>query len=133
MPKQAQKAVHADNTKVKAGAKRGKRKPYPNRDERIEMAGQKIERLESLNADRELLLQKTEKKLADRRAALEKSRADLENAIALKERLIAAKDKPARNAAARAAKAAEKAAIDELKAKLEAKGKTLADFINEME
>jgi DNA repair exonuclease SbcCD ATPase subunit len=131
MPRKPKKAVQ-DNVEVVAKEEKQKRKPYPNREERISMAEQRIERLERLNADREALLEKTEQKLADRKAALEKSKAELENAISLKERLIVAKDKPARSTAARAAKTAEKAVIDELKAKLEAKGKTLDDLLKEI-
>ncbi len=129
MARQAKKAVTTDK---KNGMTKAKRKPYPDREERIEMAEQKIARLEKLNADREALLEKTEQKLADRKAALEKSKAELENAISLKERLVTAKDKPARSAASRAEKAAEKAAFDELKAKLEAHGKTLDDLLKEI-
>lgn len=132
MPRQSKKAVQSDKVKVVAKAEKAKRKPYPDREERIAMVEQKIARLENLNADREALLEKTEQKIADRRAALEKSRTELENAISLRDRLIDAKDKPARNVATRAAKAAELLKLDELKAKLGAQGKTLDDLLKEI-
>lgn len=123
---------------------------YPSVDERIVMADQQIERLTKLNAQREVLIAKTESALNERKAAYEKSTAALEKAEAKKARLIALKDKPvkepaeklspeerkARRAAslekARAAKKAEKEKYDAVVAAIQASGKTLDEFIAEM-
>jgi uncharacterized protein (DUF1697 family) len=96
------------------------RKPYPNVDTRIAMAEEKITRLQNLNASREELIEKNVQKLTERREALEKSRSALEKAVLLRDHLLAIKDMPKRDYGIRAAKAAEKATIAELKAKLEA-------------
>lgn len=106
------------------------RKQYPDRDTRIVMADEKIERLTKLNAERRELIEKTEAKLNERKAALEKSEAMLQKVINRREKLIAAKEAPAGSPAARAQKAAEKAQFDELKARLKAQGKTLDDLMN---
>jgi predicted DsbA family dithiol-disulfide isomerase len=108
------------------------RKPYPGHAERIEMAEQKNARLEKLNADRIQLVEKTENKLNERKEALLKSTQELEAAIGLRNRLIASKDRPVGSAATKAVKAAEKAQFDELKAKLEAQGKTVEDLLKEL-
>jgi hypothetical protein len=96
------------------------------------MAEEKIARLQNLNANREALIEMSEQKLAERKEALEKSKVALESAIALRDKLVAAKDLPPQSYGVRAANAAEKAAIAELKAKLEAQGKTLDDLINSL-
>lgn len=106
------------------------RRQYPDRDTRIAMADEKIERLTRLNEERRELIEKTEAKLNERRAALEKSEAMLNKVISRREKLIAAKEAPAGSPAARAQKAAEKAQFDELKARLKAQGKTFDDLMN---
>lgn len=106
------------------------RKQYPDRDTRIAMADEKIERLTKLNEDRRDLIEKTEAKLNERKAALAKSEAMLKKVISRREKLLAAKEAPAGSPAARAQRAAEKAQFDELKARLKAQGKTLDDLMN---
>ena len=120
----AKKARSSETTEKK------QRKQYPDRDTRIAMADEKIERLTKLNDERRDLIEKTEAKLNERKAALEKSEAMLKKVINRREKLIAAKEAPAGSPAARAQKAAEKAQFDELKAKLKAQGKTLEDRMN---
>ena len=120
----AKKARSSETTEKK------QRKQYPDRDTRIAMADEKIERLTKLNDERRDLIEKTEAKLNERKAALEKSEAMLKKVINRREKLIAAKEAPAGSLAARAQKAAEKAQFDELKAKLKAQGKTLEDLMN---
>lgn len=120
----AKKARSSETTEKK------QRKQYPDRDTRIAMADEKIERLTKLNDERRDLIEKTEAKLNERKAALEKSEAMLKKVINRREKLIAAKEAPAGSPAARAQKAAEKAQFDELKAKLKAQGKTLEDLMN---
>lgn len=120
----AKKARSSETTEKK------QRKQYPDRDTRIAMADEKIERLTKLNDERRDLIEKTETKLNERKAALEKSEAMLKKVINRREKLIAAKEAPAGSPAARAQKAAEKAQFDELKAKLKAQGKTLEDLMN---
>lgn len=104
------------------------RKAYPDRETRIAMADAAIARLEKLNASRRELIEKTEAKLAERKLALSKSEKMCENAKARKERLIAVNEKTPKTAA-RARKAAEKAGLEELKAAIEASGKTVAEFL----
>ena len=123
MPK---KANDAANIEKKA------RKQYPDRDTRIAMADQKIEQLEKLNAERRALIEKTEAKLNERKAALVKSEEMLAKVISRREKLVVAKERPVGSEAARALKAAEKAQLDQLKAKLKAKGMTMDDIINSL-
>lgn len=121
----ADKAKNASET---VAAKKA-RKPYPDRDTRISMADEKIKRLEKINAERRDLIEKTETKLNERKAALAKSEEQLAKVIARREKLADADNKQPRFSN-RAAKAAEKAQIDEIKAKLAAQGKTLEDILN---
>lgn len=123
MPKKANVAVDAEK---KA------RKQYPDRDTRIEMADKKIKQLEKLNADRRDLIEKTEAKLNERKAALKKSEEMLAKVVSRREKLVAAKERPVGSEAARAQKAAEKAQLDQLKAKLKAKGMTMDDILNSL-
>jgi hypothetical protein len=83
-------------------------------------------------AGREILIEQTEQAIAKRRAALEKSEDELARAMLLKGRLVASKDRPVVSAASRALKAAEKAAFDALKAKLQTHGKTLTDLLKDI-
>lgn len=106
------------------------RKAYPDRDERIAMAEEKIAQLEKLNAERRELIAKTEAKLNARKAALANTEDQLAKAIARRDKLIAAKNRPA--AGVRAAKSAEKNQIEQLKAKLAAQGKSLEDLLNSL-
>ena len=110
------------------------RKQYPDRDARIAMADEKIEKLEKLNAERRELIEKTEAKLNERKAALAKSEEMLRKVYSRRDKLISAKERPAAGSeAARAMKAAEKAQLDQLKALLKSKGMTMDDIINSLE
>lgn len=110
------------------------RKQYPDRDERIVMANDKIEKLEKLNAERRELIEKTEAKLNERKAALAKSEEMLRKIYVRRDKLIAAKERPeAGSEAARVMKAAEKAQFEQLKALLKSKGMTMDDFISTLE
>ena len=115
-------------------AEKKPRKQYPDRDERIAMADEKIEKLEKLNAERRELIEKTEAKLNERKAALAKSEEMLRKIYSRREKLMAAKERPeAGTEAARKMKAAEKAQLDQLKALLRSKGMTMDDIINSLE
>jgi len=126
------------------------RKPYPTHEERLAMADKKIEQLTKLNADRVLLIEKTEKTLADRKAALDKSEAALEEAKALKERIVERMNRPAKAPApkltpeeraerrkealakAREAKRAAKEKYDALIAAIEESGKSVDEVLEEL-
>lgn len=118
------------NAKSQKNVEKKPRKQYPDRDTRITMADEKIERLTKLNEERRELIEKTEAKLNERKAALAKSEETLQKVIARRDKLIAAKEAPAGSPAARAQKVAEKAKFDEIKAILKAQGKTLDDLMN---
>ncbi len=127
-----------------------KRKPYPTYEERIAAADQAIARLTRLNEERASLIAKTEAKLEERRAALVKSQEALEKEKAKKERLVAAKNRPAKEpvpkltpeeraerrkaalAKAREVKKAEKEKYDTLMAALAERGKTVDELLNEL-
>ena len=126
------------------------RKSYPLPEERIAMADKQIERLTALRSSREALVAKTESLLSERQKALASCATALEKAEAKKARLIALKDKPVKEPAeklspeerkarrasslvkARAAKKAEKEKYDAVVAAIQASGKTLDEFIAEM-
>ena len=142
-------ALAADNT-VSEPAIAKTRKPYPNIDERIALADQAIERLTKLNASRAGLIAQTEAKLAERKAVLAKSQEALEKARDKRERLLAVKDKPAKEATlkltpeerkarrqeglakARAVKKAEKEKYDALLAALAQRGRTVDELLDEL-
>ena len=77
------------------------RKAYPSVEERIAMADAKIAQLENLNASREALVQKTAALLAERESTLEKSKVQLEKVQRRRDRLVASKEKPAKQPRAR--------------------------------
>ncbi len=106
------------------------RKPYPSKDERMAMIDKKIARLENLNADRKALIEKTEKKLDERKTALGKSEKMLATALSYKEKLAA--PKPEKKASPRKAGAAEKARIAELAEALKASGKTIDEVLQSL-
>lgn len=118
-------------------AEKPARKPYPTHDERISLADRQIERLSLLNANREALIKKTEEKLAQRKAALEKSALALEKVVAKKARVIEQKEKSllsgAEKAAAKqAAKLEEKLKMSKLMDALKASGKSLDELLEDL-
>lgn len=133
-------------TPVEAAPVAKPRKSYPSTDERITMADKQIERLTALRSSREALVAKTESLLSERQKALASCAIALEKAEAKKERLVTARNKPvkapkakltpeerkAHMAAGRAAKKAEKEKYDAVVAAIQASGKTLDEFIAEM-
>lgn len=120
----AKKVVKSTEEKSKAVKAR---KPYPSREERIDMALKQIDRLTKLNDSRRKLVAKTEKTLNERKLALEKSEEMLSRAIARKERLSTTPEKLAKE---RLTKKAEMKKLDEVLAKLKASGKSIDDVLN---
>lgn len=126
------------------------RKPYPTHEERLAAAEKQIERLTKLNAERTVLIEKTEATLRERRAALAKSKAALEAAKAKKERIIEVMNKPVRETKlrrspeertqrrrdalekAREAKKAEKKKYAALLSALGESGKSMDDLLEEL-
>jgi len=126
------------------------RKPYPSHVERLAAVDKSIERLTNLNAARVTLIEKTERTLAERKAALAKTEAALDSAKALKERIIAAMNQPSKAPAvrltpeeraerrreglakAREAKRAEKEKYDALIAALQESGKSVDELLEEL-
>lgn len=104
------------------------RKSYPSVDERIAMADAKIAQLSKLNASREALVEKTAALLAERQDTLAKSKAQQEKVERRRERLIASKEKPAKQPRARKNVAAEDPQMMELKALLASKNMTMEEM-----
>ena len=105
------------------------RKSYPSVDERIAMADAKIAQLSKLNASREALVEKTAALLAERQDTLAKSKAQQEKVERRRERLIASKEKPAKQPRARTNVAAEDPQMMELKALLASKNMTMEEML----
>lgn len=105
------------------------RKSYPSVDERIAMADAKIAQLSKLNASREALVEKTAALLAERQDTLAKSKAQQEKVERRRERLIASKEKPAKQPRARENVAAEDPQMMELKALLASKNMTMEEML----
>lgn len=105
------------------------RKSYPSVDERIAMADAKIAQLSKLNASREALVEKTAALLAERQDTLAKSKAQQEKVERRRERLIASKEKPAKQPRARKNAAAEDPQMMELKALLASKNMTMEEML----
>lgn len=105
------------------------RKSYPSVDERIAMADAKIAQLSKLNASREALVEKTAALLAERQDTLAKSKAQQEKVECRRERLIASKEKPAKQPRARKNVAAEDPQMMELKALLASKNMTMEEML----
>ena len=105
------------------------RKSYPSVDERIAMADAKIAQLSKLNASREALVEKTAALLAERQDTLAKSKAQQEKVERRRERLIASKEKPAKQPRARKNVAAEDPQMMELKALLASKNMTMEEML----
>lgn len=105
------------------------RKSYPSVDERIAMADAKIAQLSKLNASREALVEKTAALLAERQDTLAKSKAQQEKVERRRERLIASKEKPAKQPCARKNVAAEDPQMMELKALLASKNMTMEEML----
>ena len=105
------------------------RKSYPSVDERIAMADAKIAQLSKLNASREALVEKTAALLAERQDTLAKSKAQHEKVERRRERLIASKEKPAKQPRARKNVAAEDPQMMELKALLASKNMTMEEML----
>ena len=105
------------------------RKSYPSVDERIAMADAKIAQLSKLNASREALVEKTAALLAERQDTLAKSKAQQEKGERRRERLIASKEKPAKQPRARKNVAAEDPQMMELKALLASKNMTMEEML----
>ena len=123
------------------------RKPYPSREERLVAIEKNIERLTKLNEDRAALIAKTEKTLAERKTALERTEAELRKELEKKEHLVEVMNRPAKDAPAklspearteqrkaalakaRAVKKAEKDKYDQLLAALQESGKSLEDLL----
>ena len=105
------------------------RKSYPSVDERIAMADAKIAQLSKLNASREALVEKTAALLAERQDTLAKSKAQQEKVERRRERLIASKERPAKQPRARKNVAAEDPQMMELKALLASKNMTMEEML----
>ena len=105
------------------------RKSYPSVDERIAMADAKIAQLSKLNASREALVEKTAALLAERQDTLAKSKAQQEKVERRRERLIASKEKPAKQPRARKNVAEEDPQMMELKALLASKNMTMEEVL----
>lgn len=105
------------------------RKSYPSVDERIAMADAKIAQLSKLNASREALVEKTAALLAERQDTLAKSKAQQEKVERRRERLIASKEKPAKQPRARKNAAVEDPQMMELKALLASKNMTMEEML----
>ncbi len=105
------------------------RKSYPSVDERIAMADAKIAQLSKLNASREALVEKTAALLAERQDTLAKSKAQQEKVERRRERLIASKEKPAKQPRARKNVAEEDPQMTELKALLASKNMTMEEML----
>ena len=105
------------------------RKSYPSVDERIAMADAKIAQLSKLNASREALVEKTAALLAERQDTLAKSKAQQEKVERRRERLIASKEKPAKQPRDRKNVAAEDPQMMELKALLASKNMTMEEML----
>ena len=105
------------------------RKSYPSVDERIAMADAKIAQLSKLNASREALVEKTAALLAERQDTLAKSKAQQEKVERRRERLIASKEKPAKQPRARKNVAEEDPQMTELKALLASKNMTIEEML----
>ena len=105
------------------------RKSYPSVDERIAMADAKIAQLSKLNASREALVEKTAALLAERQDTLAKSKAQQEKVERRRERLIASKEKPAKQPRARKNVAAEDPQMMDLKALLASKNMTMEEML----
>ena len=105
------------------------RKSYPSVDERIAMADAKIAQLSKLNASREALVEKTAALLAERQDTLAKSKAQQEKVERRRERLIASKEKPAKQPRARTNVAEEDPQMTELKALLASKNMTMEEML----
>lgn len=105
------------------------RKSYPSVDERIAMADAKISQLSKLNASREALVEKTAALLAERQDTLAKSKAQQEKVERRRERLIASKEKPAKQPRTRKNVAAEDPQMMELKALLASKNMTMEEML----
>lgn len=105
------------------------RKSYPSVDERIAMADAKIAQLSKLNASREALVEKTAALLAERQDTLAKSKAQQEKVERRRERLIASKEKPAKQPRARKNVATEDPQMMELKALLASKNMTMEEML----
>ena len=145
-PKTSTKAKKAAEPVVEIVPVEKARKSYPTREERIAIAEAQIERLTKLNAARAALIEKTEKTLAERKEALNKSAAALEKVLAKKEHILAIKEKAPktpkvkltpeerkeRMAAGRAAKKAEREQLEALAAALKASGKSVDELIAEI-
>ena len=105
------------------------RKSYPSVDERIAMADAKIAQLSKLNASREALVEKTAALLTERQDTLAKSKAQQEKVERRRERLIASKEKPAKQPRARKNVAEEDPQMTELKALLASKNMTMEEML----
>lgn len=108
------------------------RKSYPSVDERIAMADAKIAQLSKLNANREALVEKTAALLAERQDTLAKSKAQQEKVERRRERLIASKEKPAKQPRARKNTGAEDSQVMELKALLASNNMTMEEMIAQL-
>lgn len=103
------------------------RKPYPGRKERIAMAEKDIERLEKLNESRRELIEKSEKKLEERKTALARTEAELAKEIAKRDKLIELENNP--GGAAKERRKAQNAQMKELAELVRASGKSVEEVL----
>lgn len=122
--------IKKDGTPVEIKA----RKPRTtDPDARIALVDVQIQRLEKLNESRRELISQTEKKLNERKEALNKSEIALQNAREKRERIVAFKERGAMTKEERAARrASEKAKITELLEAMKATGISLDDLISKL-
>lgn len=102
-------------------------------DARIALVDEQIHRLEKLNESRRELIAQTEKKLNERKEALNKSEIALQNAREKRERIVAFKERSAMTKEERAARrTAEKAKIAELLDVMKTTGISMDDLIERL-
>ena len=120
--------IKKDGTPVEIKA----RKPRTtDPDARIALVDVQIQRLEKLNESRRELI--SQKKLNERKEALNKSEIALQNAREKRERIVAFKERGAMTKEERAARrASEKAKITELLEAMKATGISLDDLISKL-
>lgn len=122
--------IKKDGTPVEIKA----RKPRTtDPDARIALVDVQIQRLEKLNESRRELIAQTEKKLNERKEALNKSEIALQNAREKRERIVAFKERGAMTKEERAARrTAEKAKIAELLDVMKTTGISMDDLIERL-
>lgn len=102
-------------------------------DARITLVDEQIHRLEKLNESRRELIAQTEKKLNERKEALNKSEIALQNAREKRERIVVFKERSAMTKEERAARrTAEKAKIAELLDVMKTTGISMDDLIERL-